>query len=192
MFGKPNVYAMINSFRVRVKDAREQDRNHLAEVDFEIPLTFELAEDVLPAMARDLFEQKPGSDEWMAKPEILNASFNVQPALQLVEVKEDPNMPAMVRIAGVSIRKVGAFTESGAVFLEFTATWTLGDYERELVYLIKRLRAGVYLTCEEQAPTLDLGTVPEQQQGADVAVDTSGNVTSIKRGRRGRKAETTH
>ena len=41
MFATRNVYAMINGFRVRVKDARQKDRNHVIEIDLEIPLTFD-------------------------------------------------------------------------------------------------------------------------------------------------------
>lgn len=188
MFGTRNVYAMVNGFRVRVKDAREKDRNHLVEVDFEIPLTHSLADEIKPAMARDLFEEING--EWVARPEILEATFDITPDTQILEVREHPDLDPVVRIHGVMIRKIGTYKgEANAVLLGFTGTWTLGDYEREAVAMIKRLKTGVYITCEQQQPNLIDGTVPADQQGADVKVDGHGNVESItgrkkKRGQR--------
>lgn len=55
MFRKANVYAVVQAFGVRVKDERQQDRNHLVEVGFEVALTYDMADEILPAMARDLF-----------------------------------------------------------------------------------------------------------------------------------------
>lgn len=189
MFGSKNVYVMINGFKIRVKDARQKDRNHLAEVDFELPLTYALADEIMPAMARDLFEDVKG--EWIPRSEILEAAFDVNPETQILELREHPELDPFVKIHGVTIRKVVSYKGEGqAVLLGFTATWNLGDYERELVQLVKRLKAGAYVSCEAQQMTLVDTTVPASQQGADVKVDgKTGNVESIAgRGRRGRKA----
>ncbi len=187
MFGTKNVYSMVNGFKVRVKDARQKDRNHLAEVDFEVPLTHELADEIMPAMARDIFE-KVGA-EYIPRPEILEAAFDLNPDSQILELREHPEMDPFVRIHGVTIRKVFTYKGEGqAVLLGFTATWNLGDYERELVQIVKRLKSGVYLSAEPAQMTLDT-SVPPDQQGSEVKTDGQGNVESITRGRRkGRKA----
>jgi len=189
MFGTKNVYAMVNGFRVRVKDAREKDRNHLVEVDFEVPMDYALAEDILPAMAGDLFAQVGG--EWKPKPEITEASFDINPERQILEVREHPDLEPVVRIHGVTLRKIAAYKgEGNAILLGFTATWTLGDYEREAVAMIKRLKTGVYLSCEQQQPELIDTSVPAEQQGADVKVDQGGVVESIRGRGRKKTAET--
>lgn len=186
MFATQNIYAMVNGFRVRVKDPREKDRNHLVEVDFEVPLTHTLADELMPAMARDLFEEVNG--EWMARPEILEASFDISPEIQIIEVREHPQLDPLVRVPGVSIRKIATYKgEANAVLLAFTATWTLGDYEREAVAMIKRLKVGVYLTCEQQQPALIDTSVPGQ--GSDITVGDGGVVEKVRpRGRRGMRA----
>lgn len=167
MFGRSNVYAMVNAFKTRVKDARQKDRNHLCEVDFEVPLTHSLADSISPAMARDIFE--PAGDDWRAKAEILEAAFDINPEVQLMEVREHPDLDSLVRIAGVTLRKIWVYRgEGGAVLLGFTATWTIGDYEREAAAMIRRLKSGVYLSFEAQEPSLLSG--PEHQ-----AVDAGPN-----------------
>lgn len=189
MFGRANVYAMINGFTVRVKDAREKDKNHLIESKFEVPLSFELADEILPAMARDLFDRH--GKEWTPKPEIMDASFDLNPDPQILTLKEHPELDPVVRIPGVTIRKVTAYKgEAGALLLGFTTTWTLGD-EREPIAIIKRLKTGVYITTEAQQPgladqsdqapaeqeqALDLGTAdaPEAEQAGDAAGNVEG------------------
>lgn len=175
---------------MRVKDPRQKDRNHLAEVDIEIPLTHTLADEILPAMARDLFDQVNG--EWTPRPEIIEASFDINPDPQVIELREHPDLPAIVRIPSVTIRKIVTYKgEGGAVLLGFTATWTLGDYEKETVAIIKRLKTGVYLTSEAQQPSMLDTSVPSDQQGADVKVNQGGNVESITgRGSRRRNKAT--
>jgi hypothetical protein len=185
MFGKSNVYAMIAAFKVRVKDAREKDRNHLVEIDLEVPLTHELADDIMPKMASDLFDAVNG--EWVPKAEIEEASFALQPDTQIFEMRDHPELDTLVRIPGVNIRKVCAYKgEGNTLLLGFTATWTLGDYQKEAVLLIQRLKSGVYLTCIAQQPALPDTTAPDQ--GTDVTVAQDGVVESVvpRRGRRAR------
>lgn len=187
MFGTKNIYAMVNGFKVRVKDAREKDRNHQVEIDLEVPLTYRLADEILPAMARDLFEEVNG--EWHPKPELDEASFNLSPDTQLVEIREHPELDPIVRIVGVTIRRITAYKgEANALLLGFTATWTLKDYEKEAVAMIRRLKTGVYMTCEAQQINMLDTSVPASQQGTDVSVEKGGTVTSIRS--RGRKKDT--
>lgn len=188
MFGSKDVYAMVNGFRVRVKDARQKDRNHLAEVDFEIALTHALAEEIDPVMARDLYEKKAG--EHQPKPEISEAVFNsIVPDVQLVTIREHPDLDTFIaRIPGVAIRKINFYKGDGnALLMGFTGTWTLGDYEREAIALIKRLKSGVYMSCETQEPQLvEQADLAPEGQGTEADVDKSGNVTNIRKGRRRR------
>lgn len=154
MFRTTNVYGMVEGFAVRVKDEREQDRNHLVEVSLELPLTFELADEILPAMARDLFQEGPNG--WDPKAEMRESIFNLDPALQIMELRTHPELPADCRIAGVGLRKIKATkSEGGTWILKFTATWTLAD-PKEAILMIQRLKQGVYLSFEQQEPGLPL------------------------------------
>jgi len=181
MFGKPNQYGTVSGFNVRVKDEREKDRNHLVEVTFELPLTFDLADEISPAIARDLFNDVKG--DWTPKPEISNLGMNIAPETQLMTVRTHPDLDPEVRVAGVGLRKITAKkAEAGSWILAFTATWTLGD-PKEVVAMIHRLKLGVYLTFEVQEPQLDLtGNQHDIVDGEVVnsaKVDKGGNVTSI-------------
>lgn len=177
MFGnRENVFAMVAGFAVRVKDEREQDRNHLIEVNYEIPLTFDLADEILPAMAKDLFMDVNGS--WQPKPEIQQSIFNLSPAPQVMTVRTHPELSADIAVPGVTLRKISAKkVDAGTFMLCFTATWTLGD-RKEAVSVIDRLKLGVYLTFVEQQRTMDLQ--PEVVAGTVVDVATDGTVATMK------------
>jgi hypothetical protein len=183
-FGKRDQYATVAGFGVRVKDEREKDRNHLIETTFEVPLTHDLADEILPAMARDLFQDVGG--DWTPKPELSQAGFNLAPAQQLMTVRNHPDLDAVFQTAGVSLRKITAKKgEANVWILSFTATWQLGG-DNEAMTMIRALKSGVYLTFEAQQPTLmDVGQAPENEQVARVAAD--GVVTDItERKKRGR------
>lgn len=190
MFGKPDVYATVNGFNVRVKDEREQDKNHLVEATFEVPLTFELMDDISPVIAKDLFNTSKG--EHTPKPELNDVGLNLAPEPQLVVLKNHPELDPEVRIAGASVRKIRAKKGEGNTWLlVFTVTWTLGD-PKEVILIIQRLKQGTYLTMTAQEPRLDLQTqepAAEQPASQEANVDQGGNVTSITAGktRRGRK-----
>lgn len=163
MFNRKNVFAMIQTFNVRVKDAREKDRHHIIEVRFEVPLDVELAEEIYPAMARDLYDNIGGV--WTPKQEIAETAFNINPAIQVIEMREHPDLPIVVRIPSVTIRKIVASKGDGNVMqLGFTAGWTLGA-EDEPIAIIKRLKTGVYVTFEAQQMILqpDQGGDEERQ-----------------------------
>lgn len=172
MFNRQHVYGTITGFRARTKDEREQDRNHLVEVDLEVPLTYDLADEILPAMARDLFDDANGS--WVPKPEIRETEFNIAPPPQLMAIREHPDLDTTeVKIGQVTLRKVRAKKAEAAVLvLAFTCSWVLGD-DKELTTMVRRLKTGVYLTFTEQEPKLDLqppdqtvdGEVVESQPG---------------------------
>lgn len=189
MFGKENQYGMVASFGVRVKDEREKDRNHTVEVTFELPLPFELADEISPAIARDLFDKVKA--DWVPKPEIASLVMNLSPETQLMTVRTHPELDPDVRIAGVNLRKIQAKkVEAGAWALQFTTSWTLGD-PKEAITMIQRLKQGVYLTFVTQEPQLDLqspaSSVVDGEVVGTATVDGGGNVTSIKRGRRRKK-----
>lgn len=194
MFGKENQYGKVAGFNVRVKDEREKDLNHLVEVTFELPLTFELADEISPAIAKDLYDKVKG--EWIAKPEISTLGMNLAPETQLMTVRTHPDLDPEVRIAGVQLRKIVAKkAEGGAWLLAFTTTWTLGD-PKEAITMIQRLKQGVYLTFVVQEPALPLtseaDTVVDGEVVNTASVDQGGNVTSItskpkRGGRKGRR-----
>lgn len=181
-----DTFAKINTLKVRVKDPRQSDLNHVAEVEFEIPLTYELADSILPAMARDLYERN--GSEWVPKPEIEDATFAVKADPQLLTIKQHPELAPVVKIGQVTLRRFMAKKgESELLFLMILANWVVGDYEKELIEIIKRLKQGVYLISEDQQPELLDTGIPDEQQGADAHVDSGGNVESIRKPRRSRK-----
>lgn len=172
MFTREHQYAVVHDFGVRVKDEREQDRNHMVEVGFEVPLTHELADEILPAMARDLFTQTKG--EWVPRPEMREAVFNLAPPVQVMEVRNHPELGPET-IQGVQIRKIKAVKGDGDVWLlRFTATWTLGN-PTEAILFIQRLRLGVYLTMREQQPSLlPAPAAAESGDGGEAAAPKKG------------------
>lgn len=178
MFGA-NQYATVTSFGVRVKDERENDRNHLIEVGLSVPLHHDLADEIMPQMARDLFQEISG--EWQPKPEIKEAVFNLTVPTQLLTVKPHPDEAPIFQASGVSIRKVRSKkTEAGTFALHFTATWQMGA-DNEAMSMIRALKSGVYLSMDQQQPDLlDPGQAPANDQVA--AVDADGTAT-VKKGK---------
>lgn len=186
MFKQKNVYAMVKGFGVRLKDEREQDRNHLVEVAFEVPLDHDLADEILPAMAKDLFIVVAG--ELKPKPEMQEAVFNLNPHPQLMVIKTHPDMPEDARIAGTTLRRIKAVKiEGGTWALNFTATWSLGD-PKEAILMIQRLKLGVYLTLEEQQPALPVDQVDgEVVDGEKTAEQPGLTLAKGNQGKGGRK-----
>ncbi len=157
MFRKENVYAVVRDFGVRVKDERQQDRNHVVEVGFEVALTYDMADEILPAMARDLFLSVKG--EMHPRPEMTEAVFALSPPAQVMECRQHPDLAPDVRVEGVTLRKIKAIkAEGGAWALRFLANWTLGRPE-EVTLMIQRLKLGVYLSFQEQQPALPVDGV---------------------------------
>jgi hypothetical protein len=189
MFGRSNQYATVIGFGVRVKDEREQDRNHLIESTFTIPLTHELADEILPAMARDLFQEVGG--DWVPKPEMTEAVFGLAPDLQLMTVRQHPDLDPVFTVAGVTVRKIRAKkTEANTWDLQFTVTWQLGS-DTEAISMIRALKSGVYLTFEVQQPTLVEEPVAITDEDEPTAPSKVANITDgkKKRGRRKKNPE---
>ncbi len=157
MFRKENVYAVVQAFGVRVKDERQQDRNHLVEVGFEVALTYDMADEILPAMARDLYLSVKG--EMHPRPEMTEATFALSPPQQIMECRNHPDLAPEVRVEGVTLRKIKAVKSDGGTWaLRFLANWTLGRPE-EVTLMIQRLKLGVYLSFQEQQPALPVDGV---------------------------------
>lgn len=164
MFSKQNVLAVVQAFGVRVKDERQQDRNHVVEVGFEVSLTYDMADEIMPAMARDLFLSVKG--DMQPRPEMTEAAFALAPPAQVMECRQHPDLEPEVRVEGVTLRKIRAVkTYGGTWAMRFVANWTLGRHE-EVTLMIQRLKLGVYLSFYEQAPAL-----PIQPMDATVVAD---------------------
>lgn len=176
MFGTPNQFAKVIGFGVRVKDERQADRNHQIEATFEVPMTHSLADEISPAMARDLFQSVKG--EFVPKAELTEAKFALKPETQSMVVREHPDMAPMLRVEGVTLRKIRVRkTDAGSWALVFTATWVLGQ-DSEATSMIRSLKASIYVTLQQQQPSLlDPGQVPDN--GKEVKTDGGGNVQSI-------------
>jgi len=186
MFGKENQYAMVSGFGVRVKDEREKDRNHIIESNFEVALTHDLADQIMPAMARDLFQEVAG--QWEPKPEIQVAGFNLAPETQTMVVREHPELDPLFKTEGVGIRRVQAKKSDGGTWiLTFTTSWVMTDAVQATA-IIRSLKSGVYLTFAVQAPKLDFEEGQQPQGEGDgqqtATVDQGGNVVAIESGKK--------
>jgi hypothetical protein len=192
VFGSKNVYAMVTGFGVRVKDEREKDRNHLVETTFEVPLTYDLADEILPAMAADLFVDT--GKELVPRQELAEAAFNLIPDSQLLEIRNHPDLDPEVKLEGVTICRVKAKKgDGGSWLLLFTCSWVLGD-PAAAITMIQRLKLGVYLSFTVQEPKLDLQAPDETVDGevvngggADTAPAPEDGEMVPAKGRRGRK-----
>lgn len=152
MFGRSNVFATLTKFAgVRVKDEREQDRNYVVEVEFEAPLTYELAEDLNPAVARDLFDQE-GADA-VAKRELSEVRIGIPVGRQIMTVRQHPELEPIGRLAGVEIRRILASKSKAGTWL---LSWVImfGMDDLMVIALIRLQKVGVYLTFEVQEPAL--------------------------------------
>jgi len=160
-----------------VKDEREKDRNHIIETTFDVPLDFELADEILPAMARDLFQENGG--EYSPKPEMQTAEFNLSPGMQLMTVKTHPDLAPIFKIQGVNLRRIKCKkTEGGTWMLQVTASWQMGA-AKEATAMIQALKEVVYLTFEKQQENLLDDADAPAGGGKDVKVGKGGNVESI-------------
>lgn len=153
MFGRQNVYATLSRFAgIRVKDEREKDRNHVVEVEWEAPLTFDLADEISPALARDLFTDEAG--DMVAKREIQELAPVLSLSRQIMTVRPHPDLDPLGKLAGVELRKIWITkSEAGTWLISFLTMFPFE--ERTVIGLIKHLKLGVYLTFEAEAPALD-------------------------------------
>ena len=187
MFGRQNVYATLSKFAgIRVKDEREKDRNHVVEVEWEAPLTFDLADEISPALARDLFDSD-GTD-MVPKREIQELAPILSVGRQIMTVRPHPDLEPLGKLAGVELRKIWITKSEAGTWL---VSWlTMFPFEeRTVIGLIKHLKLGVYLTFEAEAPALDFdgkaagaGPDPDPDADGDMGIHT-GNVVPMKRGR---------
>jgi hypothetical protein len=140
-----DVFANVQGFQVRVKDQRQGDANHIVEVKFDLPLTRELASDILEQMAFDLF-QEVKDDVYQPKQEMQQAKFSLPATNWRMQVRTHPDVAPEVTVDGVGIRKLLVTkVEAGTWLLTFTAMFTMGG-EAEAVAFIRWLKKGVYLT----------------------------------------------
>jgi hypothetical protein len=172
MFGRPNVYATLARFAgIRVKDEREQDRNHIVEIEFESPLTFDLADEISPALALDLFDDDNG--DMVAKREISEVVVSLPIGRQVMTVRPHPDLDPLGRLAGVELRRVRAKkAEAGTWILSWLAMFPFE--ERTVIGLIRHLKLGVYVTYELESPALPFdgkaaGAGPDPDDARDVA-----------------------
>lgn len=178
--------ATVRSMGIRTKDERQKDTNHIVEFTFEVPLTRDLAEEILPALAGDLFD-----GDGHPKAEINNAGLII-PNLgqQMLVVRDHPELEAMATVRSVNIRNVQAKkAEDGkALVLSFQAGWVLGD-DGPIMLLIRRIKKGtVYLQMEPEQTKLELPAEEAAEQPAKAARGRGGKVTDIETGKkRGRK-----
>lgn len=196
MFGRQNVFATLKRFAgIRVKDEREKDPNHVVEVEWEAPLTFDLADELSPKLARDLFEDEAG--DMVPKREMAEVAPVLSIGRQIMTVRPHPDLEPLGRLSGVEIRKVWITKSEGGTWI--VSFLTMFPFEERLVIgLIKHLTLGLYLTFELESPALpfdgkaaaagedrdDDGPVKPADQPGDMGVHTN-NVVPLK-GRRGR------
>jgi hypothetical protein len=184
MFGRQNVYATLSRFAgIRVKDEREKDRNHVVEVEWEAPLTFDLADEISPALARDLYDLEAG--ELVPKREISEVAPILAVGRQVMTVRPHPDLEPLGKLAGVELRKIWITkSEAGTWLISFLTMFPFE--ERTVIGLIKHLKLGVYLTFQAEAPALDFDgktAAAGPDPDGDMGIHTN-NVTDFADARR--------
>lgn len=151
-----------------MKDEREKDRNHIVEVEWEAPLTFDLADEMSPALARDLFDQE-GAD-MVPKREMSEVAPVLAVGRQIMTVRPHPDLEPLGRLAGVEVRKIWVTkSDAGTWLVSFLTCFPFE--ERTVIGLIKHLKLGVYLTFEQESPAL-----PFDGKAAAAGPDRDGDV----------------
>lgn len=134
-----------------MKDEREKDRNHVVEVEWEAPLTYDLADEISPALARDLFDQEAG--DMVPKREIQELAPVLAVSRQIMTVRPHPDLEPLGKLGGVELRKIWITkSEAGTWLVSFLTMFPFE--ERTVIGLIKHLKLGVYLTFVPEAPDL--------------------------------------
>lgn len=165
--------ATVRGMGIRTKDEREQDTNHLIEFKLEVPLDADLANEILPALRLDLFD-----NEGDPKPNMDGVSYEIPSlGLQRVTFRDHPKLEPFAEFKAVTIRSVGAAKskDGSAWLLQFTVGWVFLGATTELE-LMRRIKKGqCYVSME-----------PEQQRLDLPAADTAAAAEAPKK-RRGRK-----
>lgn len=185
MFEKSeNLQVVVERITFRSKNSREKDPTKIVEITFEAPLDRELAIDVVPEMADDLFTSRG-----KPKVDMADVGYNVKPGQYLMAARLSP-AGRQQKLSGCTIRNVNAYKASGdangAWLLGFTVAFILLTPE-EVLPFIKHLRQAVFLTFEEQEPTMDLQDGDDAGGGAEAKVNRRGEVESISERRGGKK-----
>lgn len=176
MFSKhPSQPVTVNGLTFRKKGSREGDSTTIAEVTFEVPLTWGLANDVLEGMAEDLFSspKKPKLD-------MTDASFRLPAMAYLFTVRPTEKGRAQ-KISGCTLRSVGAYKAGGKPendwLLRFTVAFLMLSAE-EMAPFLKGLFGSLYVTFEEQEPAMDFEP-PAEGEGTEARVNRRGEVEQI-------------
>lgn len=177
-----NLQVTVEQMIFRSKNRREKDPTKVAEITFEAPLDHDLARDVVPEMADDLFTSRG-----KPKVDMVEASYAVKPAQYLMAARLTP-AGRQQKISGVTIRNVVAYKASGDAnqgwMLGFTVSFILLTPE-EILPFLKHLKASVFLTFEEQEPTMELEG-GDEGEGSEATVNKRGEVERIASRKKGR------
>lgn len=145
-------------------------------------MTFDLADELSPALARDLFDAD-GAD-MMPKRELAEIHPILDIGRQIMTVRPHPDLDPLGRLAGVELRKVRiSKSDAGTWMVSWLAMFPFE--ERTVIGLIKHLKLGVYLTFELEAPALPFDGKAAAAGPDDESDLPADNVTPIT-ARRGR------
>lgn len=161
MFTTKNLAMTQTGLTIAVRTANDE-HTHVLTASFTLPLTHELAEELGPSVARDLFilAQRNNGPEWLPKPEMTNVRLLIETSAYIVDILPHPEAPLRKkhdRIPGVRIKGIGANkgeTPNGALWnLHFAMTFEVADFNH-LVRLAQGLKLTQYLSFEEEQPAL--------------------------------------
>jgi hypothetical protein len=170
MFRAPDQYVVVTKMGgVRVKDKRQNDRTHLVEFGFEVPLTVELCNDIGARFVRDLFDK--GKDGFVPKDEFSGMTLNLDTGINRVTVKGAPVPEAEALICTIETAtfkhlKV-AKSSAGVWMLSWVAQFPVDM--TAIKGLIGQLKQPVYITIERVNPKLGLVGEGEGEAPADGA-----------------------
>lgn len=170
-----NIAGMVEGLTFRKKNKREADSTRIAEITVAMAMDYDLAKDVLPEMASDLFisRAKPKTD-------LREAVFNIPSKTYLMTVRETA-AARQQKIPGCTIRAVVAYkadvSRDSDWLLGFTVAFIMLSPD-EMTGFLKRLFSTMYFTFEEQEPAIEFDG-GEDEQGAETKVNKRGEVESI-------------
>jgi hypothetical protein len=176
MFGTDSVFCIVRDLRVKTFK-KEQNTSQQVEVTMETPLTRDLADSILPAMARDLYRKV--KDEYVATPELGEVSFLLPLDPMIVDLRNHPDLPVEAKLEAVQIKQIWAKkADSGSWDLSFVMFFGFGD-PAPIIMLIQRLKQGAYVTCTVMEPKLPMDgdaarTAPADDDVVDAEVQSEG------------------
>jgi len=177
--------AHVDGVTIRPKDLRQKDPNNLIEFVIRIPIDRELVDEIMPALARDLYE-----DDGSMRPEVggLSPVFTPPLSMQTVTAFEHPDLSAFATYSNAQIRDpyISRGADGESFVLTFKVGWIFKGVKAELALISKIKRGSLYLSMAPEQGDL-LADERKTETGEPAAAKTGPKAVEKPKTRRGRK-----